>query len=165
MAWMLAGGMRWNALVCEQRRHPVVARGAFELRLQLRNLVGARLVPGDHDIEQLAVDREIADLVDRARGHPPRQLRVQRGARLGRAATDHGDGALGFLHLHHAGDEPHGALVGVAFLEEGAASRHGAHDDFLRKRREVIPLQAVERREGLEQLNACFAFFEHFYAA
>ncbi len=40
----------------QQRRHPVVG-AAFTVRLQLGDLVGTGLVPRDHHIEQLAVDR------------------------------------------------------------------------------------------------------------
>ena len=80
----------------QQRRHPVVAAGAFELGLQLRHFVGAGLIPGDHDVEQLAVDRQVADLVDGAGRDASRELRVERSARLARAAADHGDGAAGF---------------------------------------------------------------------
>ena len=52
----------------QQRRHPVVGAGALQLRLQLLDLVAAGLVPGDHDIEQIAVDRQVADVIDGAHG-------------------------------------------------------------------------------------------------
>ena len=51
------------------------------------------------------------------------------------------------LHLDHAADDPDGALVGVAFLEQSAARGHRAHADFLGERGEVVALQAVEGRE------------------
>ncbi len=51
----------------QQRRHPVVAALAIGLLLQLGNFVAPGLVPSDHHIEQFAVDRQVADLLDGAR--------------------------------------------------------------------------------------------------
>jgi hypothetical protein len=148
----------------QQRRHPVVtAAGAFvfELRLELGYFVGSRLVPRDHDVEQLAIDREIADLFSRPGGHLSWDLRIKRRTGLARTAAHHGDRAPGFAHFEHAGDEPDGALVSVAFLEQGATRGQLADADFLGERGEVVALQTVERRESFEQLNAGFTLFNH----
>ena len=56
IAWMLAGGMRWKACVCSSVVIQSSLAAAVELRLQFAHLVGAGLVPGDHHVEQFAVD-------------------------------------------------------------------------------------------------------------
>ena len=75
--------------------------------------------------------------------------------------ADHRDRAAVFLQLDEPADQPDRALVGIAFLEEDAAGRHRSYAHLLGERGEVVALETVERREGLQQLNAGFAFFGH----
>jgi hypothetical protein len=65
IACRLAGGIRWNALVCSSVViQSLVVIVAAELRLQLADFVVAGLVPGDHDVEQIGVDGDIVDIFD-----------------------------------------------------------------------------------------------------
>ena len=61
----------------------------MQLRLQLLDLVTAGLIPGDHDIQQVAIDGEIADLIDRAHRRPARIVRIKRVLRFGCTAAQH----------------------------------------------------------------------------
>jgi len=144
IAWMLAGGM-------QQRGHPVVAAGRAEVRLDLGHLVGAGLVPGDHHVEQVAVDREILDGIDGARRHAPRRLGRQRYTGLGRAALEHRHRVLALAQLQHPRDEPQRALGRVAVLEENAVRRQLGHGHLARQGEEVLVLHPVEGREAAQQ--------------
>ncbi len=98
IAWMFAGGMRWKARLCSSI---VIQSSAASLpALQLADFVGAGLVPGEHHVEQVAVDREVLDLVGGdARGAAARQDRRERIARIGRAAADAADDAAVWQQL------------------------------------------------------------------
>ncbi len=104
----------------QQRRHPVIGAGALQLRLQLLDLVAAGLVPGDHDIEQVAVDRQVAHLIHARSVYLRGRLGKRGFFASGAAAADGGDLAAAVHGLEHAADEPHGALVGVALREQRA---------------------------------------------
>ena len=163
IAWMLAGGMRWNALVCSSVVIQSSLLGALpSCACSSRDLVGAGLVPGDHHVEQLAVDREVADLLDGARGHAARNLRVRAGC-APRACRRGSWRPCARLRASRP-CPPTSQKVRLSVspsLKSVRPGGHRAHADFLGERGEVFALQAVERRESLEQLNAGFAFFSH----
>ncbi len=135
----------------QKRRHPVVAFGVLELRLQLGNFVGAGLVPGDHDVEQFAIDRQVLHLVHGARGELARRLVGERVARLGSAAADHTGGVLVLAQLDRAGDDPDHALVLVALLEQQAARIDFPNEHLAGDGREVFLLHAFQWRKPAQQ--------------
>ena len=149
----------------QQRGHPVIALGALELGLQVGHFVGAGLVPGDHHIEQFAVDGEVFHVVHGARGDLARQLAGQRIARLGRAALDHADGALVLAQLDGAGNDPDGALLGVTLLEEQAAGIHFPNENLAGQGGLVFLLHAIERRKLSQQRHVDWASLTHALAA
>ena len=126
------------------------------MRLQFADLVAAGLIPGDHDVEQVGVDGQVVDVLDGARGDLARHALVQRGARIAAAAFDHADGAAVFAELDHSADDPDGALVGIALLEERAAGGDLLDGDFLGERVQVFPLHSFERGQSAQQFYAHF---------
>ena len=63
-----------EGLGLQQRRHPI-AGDAEAVAVQLGDLVLAGLVPGQQHVEQVAVDHDVREVVDRARGEFARQAR------------------------------------------------------------------------------------------
>ncbi len=105
----------------QQRRHPIIAHHRpvrIAITPQLIDLIRAGLVPGQHDVECVAIDGQELDLLrDNFGGVAARQRWRNRIARFGRSAANHQHGTLAVQQLEHSADQIKRALVGVAFLE------------------------------------------------
>ena len=112
--------MRWKALVCSS----VViqsSRCAAVVPSQLVHFVGAGLVPGEHHVEQVAVDGDVIVRGSaRARVVAARQGPARCGLRaFGGAAAQRGRALRRYRRPRwFAADQVISALVGVAFLEQ-----------------------------------------------
>ena len=88
------------------------------MSLQFGHFVGAGLIPGDHDVQQFAVDRQVFDVVDRAYRINTRVGGHQRQGSLLGTTTDQSHALRTASQFDGAADHPIGAIVDVAFLEQ-----------------------------------------------
>ena len=137
----------------QQHRHPVLAALVFSLTLEFRYFVGARLIPGQHDVEQVTVDRDVLDPVAGPPGYSARKYGGNRvSGNVAATLDDFLDLTLVVNEFERAGHDIDRAPLGIAFLEHELLGRQLADLDFSCQGSKIVALQTIQRRKFLEQV-------------
>ena len=111
------------------------------------------LIPRQHDIEKIAVDRNVLHSIVRSRRDTPRIHGRNRIARALRPAFHDFRNRPLVQEFERAGNDVDRAFLGVTFLEQQLLRGQLANLHLSCQCSEVVPLQAVQWRKGLEQVD------------
>ena len=136
---------RRNLVKClglQQHRHPVFT-GLVGLALQIGYFVGTGLVPGQHHIQKITVDGNELHPVSCASRHSAGIDGCNRIASEFGAALNGSDNLPFIDEFENAANDIQRALLCVSLFKEQLARRHFTNLYLARKRRKIVPFEAV----------------------
>ena len=132
--------------------HPVgvAARGVL---VEFLHLVSAGLVPGQHDVERVAVDPENRAFGRGRRAGHPRLGVGQWMARLAGRGLDDARVGVAAADLDPSGDQVDVLVVRFAYAEQFAIGRYPAQLDLFAQVGEVVGIERGGRRQARQDLD------------